>query len=63
MIELEALEALRREHGVELAPGETRRNVVTRGVRLNDLVNRDFKVGPIVVRGIASASRACTSSR
>jgi hypothetical protein len=32
LIELETLEALRREHGIELAPGETRRNVVTQGV-------------------------------
>jgi MOSC domain-containing protein YiiM len=52
LIELEALEALRREHGIELAPGETRRNVVTRSVPLNDLLDRDFQVGPIVVRGI-----------
>jgi MOSC domain-containing protein YiiM len=52
LIELETLEALRREHGIEFTPGETRRNVVTRGVPLNDLIDRDFQVGPTVVRGI-----------
>jgi hypothetical protein len=52
LIDLKTLEALLREHGIELAPGETRRNVVTRGVPLNDLIDRDFQVGPIVVRGM-----------
>jgi MOSC domain-containing protein YiiM len=52
LIELETLEALRVEHGIELAPGQTRRNVLTRGVPLNDLIDRDFLVGPIVVRGM-----------
>jgi MOSC domain-containing protein YiiM len=52
LIELETLEALRREHGIEFTPGETRRNVVTRGVSLNDLVGWEFQLGPLVVRGI-----------
>lgn len=52
MIEAEAIEALRREYGVELAPGEARRNVVTRGVPLNHLVGREFRVGAVRVRGI-----------
>jgi MOSC domain-containing protein YiiM len=45
-IEAEAIEALARELGLALAPGETRRNVVTRGVALNHLVGREFTVGP-----------------
>lgn len=44
-IEAEALEALARELGMVLSPGETRRNVVTRGVALNHLVGREFTVG------------------
>jgi MOSC domain-containing protein YiiM len=47
LIEAEALEALAREHGIELAPGEARRNVVTRGIGLNDLVGRRFRVGAV----------------
>src|SRR2546425_7078680 len=40
LIEAEAIEALAREHGIELGPGESRRNVVTRGIGLNELVGR-----------------------
>ena len=36
LIEAEAIEALAREHGIELAAGETRRNLTTRGISLND---------------------------
>lgn len=52
LIELEALEALQREYGIELAPGQARRNLVTRDVQLNDLIDRKFSVGEVVARGI-----------
>ncbi len=39
LIEAETLEALERDHGIALAPGDSRRNIVTRGVALNHLVN------------------------
>jgi len=52
LIEAEAIEALGREYGVELAPGEARRNVVTRGVPLNHLVGREFRIGAVKIRGI-----------
>ncbi|HEY3270005.1 MAG TPA: MOSC domain-containing protein [Geothrix sp.] len=51
LIEAEAIEALERELGLTLAPGETRRNLVTRGVALNHLVGRDFTVGEVRLRG------------
>jgi MOSC domain len=47
LIEAEAIEALAREDGIELDRGETRRNVVTRGIGLNDLVGRRFAVGEV----------------
>ena len=47
LVEAEAVEGLRADTGIELAPGETRRNVVTRGVALNDLVGRRFMVGEV----------------
>ena len=47
LIEAEAIEALAREDGIELGPGESRRNVVTRGIALNDLVGRRFTVGQV----------------
>lgn len=52
LIEIEAIEALLRENEIAIAPGETRRNIVTRGVPLNHLVGREFVVGPVRLRGI-----------
>lgn len=52
LIEQEALDAAARDHGIVLAPGEHRRNVVTVGIRLNDLLGKEFLVGPVLVRGI-----------
>jgi len=52
LIEAEAIEALKGEYHFELAPGEARRNLVTRGVALNHLVGRDFQIGEVKVRGI-----------
>ncbi len=52
LIEAEALEALASEHGIELGPGESRRQIVTRGIRLNPLVGRRFRVGGVECLGI-----------
>ena len=52
LIAVEALEALEREFGVALAPGESRRNLTTRGVPLNDLVGQTFRVGDVVLEGL-----------
>jgi MOSC domain-containing protein YiiM len=52
LIEIEAIEALNRDYKIELAPGESRRNIVTSGVPLNHLVGREFKVGEVTLRGI-----------
>jgi MOSC domain-containing protein YiiM len=52
LIESEAVEALKRDCGLELRAGEIRRNIVTRGVALNHLVGREFKVGGVSLRGI-----------
>ena len=46
------MEALKREYDVDLAPGESRRNLVTRGVALNHLVGRDFLIGEVKFHGI-----------
>nr|UXE45587.1 hypothetical protein Hi04_10k_c4998_00030 [uncultured bacterium] len=52
LIEVEAIEALNRDKKVPLEIGESRRNVVTRGVALNDLVGREFAVGATRLEGI-----------
>jgi len=52
LIEIEAIEALKIEQGISLTPGEARRNLVTRGVPLNPLVGKEFKVGDITLKGV-----------
>jgi MOSC domain-containing protein YiiM len=59
LIEAEALEGLHAETGIALAPADARRNVVTRGIGLNDLVGRRFAVGEVVCRG----ARLCDPCR
>ena len=51
LIEEEALKAFKAETGIELTHQESRRQVLTRGVRLNDLVGKTFKVGEVEVVG------------
>lgn len=52
LIETEALEALAAETGVKLEPRHSRRNIATRGVRLDDLVHVRFRVGNATLLGI-----------
>ena len=52
LIEAEAIEALAREAGITLQPGASRRNIVTRNVRLNPLVGQVFRVGEVLLKGM-----------
>ena len=52
LIEAEELERLRAERGIELTPIESRRNVLTRGIRLLDLIGRRFRIGEVVCEGV-----------
>jgi MOSC domain-containing protein YiiM len=52
LIESEALEALTRDCGISLQPGQARRNLITRGVPLNHLVGKEFRIGDVVLRGL-----------
>src|SRR5665809_9826 len=49
LIESEAIEAAAVSYGVELGLGDSRRNIVTRGVPLNHLVGGRFQVGDVVL--------------
>jgi len=51
LIEVEAVEDFEAESGVAFTAAEARRNIVTRGVRLNDLVGREFSIGEVRVLG------------
>ena len=50
LVEAEALEELS-ANGVELAPAEARRNLVVRGIALDDLIGRRFRVGEVECLG------------
>lgn len=52
LIEIEAIEALKRDYDIELAPQDTRRNIATLGIPLNHLVGKEFRVGEVTLRGI-----------
>lgn len=52
LIESEALEAACRQAGVDFGSLDSRRNLVTRGVRLNELVGREFRIGSVTLRGL-----------
>jgi hypothetical protein len=50
LVEAEALEELSAK-GVELAPIEARRNLVVRGIALDDLIGRRFRIGEVECYG------------
>jgi MOSC domain-containing protein len=52
LFEAEALDALRTDHGLEVSPGEHRRNLTVRGIRLVDLLGQRFQIGEVVLEGI-----------
>ncbi len=52
LIEAEALDHFVRDYSHPLDPAQTRRNLLTRGVRLNELVGCDFIIGAVRMRGL-----------
>jgi MOSC domain-containing protein YiiM len=52
LIEQENVDGFAAESGLAFMARHARRNVVTKGVRLNELVGHEFYVGEVRVRGI-----------
>lgn len=52
LIEAEEIEAFNARNGTRLSLTDPRRNVITRNVRLNELVGVEFTVGSIRLRGV-----------
>lgn len=52
LIESEAVEAFARDSGLPFTTVHARRNLVTRGISLNDLVGVEFTVGAVRIRGM-----------
>ncbi len=56
LIAAEAIDDVLAETGIDLREGRSRRNLVTRDVRLTDLIGKIFRIGDAVFRG----DRECT---
>ena len=54
LVEREAVDAVRAD-GIDVTEADTRRNLVTEGVPLNQLVGRTFRVGKVRLRGLRLA--------
>ncbi|MHB8642188.1 MAG: MOSC domain-containing protein [Gaiellaceae bacterium] len=52
LIAAEALDAMTTEHGIEFTAAESRRNILTRGIDLNALVGRTFRIGAVKCVGV-----------
>lgn len=51
LVDVEAIEELARRDGIALRPADARRNVVTRGIELDGLIGRRFRIGPVECYG------------
>lgn len=51
-IEQEEIEHYNKTHGQTINLSDTRRNVITRGVRLNELVGKEFRIGNVTFKGV-----------
>ncbi len=52
LIEVEAVEAFNLATGLAIESGDVGRNIVTRGIRLNPLVGKQFKIGDVLLEGM-----------
>ena len=52
LIESESIDNYNIKFGLNISYIDFRRNVITKGVRLNDLVGKKFKVGAVALKGI-----------
>ena len=52
LIGVEAIDAMSTESGIDLEYKDARRNIITRDVPLNDLIDKEFAVGDVRVKGI-----------
>jgi len=52
LIEMEAIESMQDDYGIQITPSQTRRNIITRGIALNELVGHSFYIGKLQLRGV-----------
>lgn len=51
LIEAEAIDAAQREYGLDYHAIDARRNLLVRGVAVNHLIDREFSIGPVRLKG------------
>src|SRR5437588_10290084 len=52
LFEAEVLDDLQRQAGIALSAAEHRRNLTTRGIRLLELLGRQFRIGDVLLEGV-----------
>lgn len=52
LIDTAALKRVEKEYNIEIKPGEHRRNIETTGVSLLDLIDKQFRIGAVTLKGI-----------
>lgn len=52
LIAAEAMDAVAQEGDVSIEPAATRRNVLTRGIDVNELVGKRFRIGDVECEGV-----------
>ncbi|WP_419764260.1 MAG: MOSC domain-containing protein [Arcobacter sp.] len=52
LIEIEKINELNEEHGLSFTPEDFRRNIVVSNCDLNSLVDKEFQIGEVILKGI-----------
>ena len=52
LIEIEKIDALNKEHNLDITADELRRNIVVSNCDLNSLVDKEFQIGEVVLKGL-----------
>lgn len=52
LIEIEKIDALNKEHNLEITAEDLRRNIVITNCDLNSLVGKEFQIGEVVLKGV-----------
>lgn len=62
-IEIEEIEAFNNNYQQRIQLADTRRNVITQGIRLNDLVGKEFTIGDVRFKGVELCEPCATLGR
>jgi MOSC domain-containing protein YiiM len=52
LIEIEKIDALNQEQNLDITPEDLRRNIVVSNCDLNSLVDKEFQIGEVVLKGL-----------